>query len=73
MNERTAVIDEDIRSWAEEHKEESKAHYSEILKAGKNGDLPELTRDSLIASFTARKTNTTYSLRIKGLCKLLRL
>ena len=55
MNNRIAVIDEDIRGWAKKHEGELRETYSDLLKAGKNGDLPELSSDPLIASYCKRK------------------
>lgn len=55
VNNRIAVIDEDIRGWAKKHEEELRGTYSDLLKAGKNGDLPELSSDPLIASYCKHK------------------
>ena len=51
MTNSIAIIDEDIRGWADENMEYLKSKYSGVLKAGKNGDLPLLVSDPLIASY----------------------
>jgi hypothetical protein len=55
VSSHTAVIDEDIRGWADEHDEDLKRHYSSILTAGQNGDLPELSSDPLIAAYCKKE------------------
>jgi hypothetical protein len=55
VSSHTAVIDEDIRGWADEHNEDLKKIYSSILKAGQNGDLPQLSSDQLIASYCKKE------------------
>jgi len=51
VTDRIAVIDEDSRGCAIENSRDLKNGYSRVLTAGKNGDLPELSSDPLIASY----------------------
>jgi hypothetical protein len=45
------VIDEGILQWADEHTEELKKEYTDILQVGKHPDLPQGSDDEKIAAY----------------------
>lgn len=49
------VIDKDILGWADEHKEELRSAYQNILAVGKHPDLPQRSSDKDIATYCKQK------------------